>query len=205
MTTLEEEPHIPTGDRLAETPLAEQSVRLLGGTAIELESMPQDLCYSVLRQAVDSGVQTPAEFSTLIHSTLAGSVRATNKERGRPDNAFIVNQQRVKVALADYYTVFQEANTPQYTPPTNKTHRQHIITYAQEAKGRIYSHPEIMLLVRLEDDLRTRAGEAEGNVAAELLAAYGMALQPNFRTARIDLYRSRGLSHILAQERKQQQ
>jgi hypothetical protein len=204
MTALEEDPFTSTEQRYAETPLAEHPTRLLGEMAIQAE--PQDLCDSILNIAITAEVQTPADFSSLLHTVLLNKVRRANEQNHRTTDAGVVNPQRVQDALADYYLVFPGANTPQDSPPTNKAHRQHLTTHAQNAQSHLYSSPEINLLLRLETDLREQAGDPVANAALDLLAAYGWAIRGGngYAEARLALYRSAGKSQMLANKRPQQ-
>ncbi len=205
MTTLEEEP--PMGDRLEtrlpERVVAEQSTRLLGGVA--LEGRPQDLCDSVLHMAVETNVQTPEDFNSLLHTVLLGKVRSTNdRHPGVTRDTGIVKPERVQNALTDYYTVFPEALTPGETNEPSKIRQQHLATYLRIAEIHRRSHPEIDLLFRLEADLRDRAGNSVANAVLELGAAYGWATCPNYAEIGIDLYRITGKSQLRANKRPQQ-
>lgn len=198
MTTLEEE---PMERQPAETLLPEQPTRLLGNVALQGE--PQDLCDSILQHAVETDVQTPQDFSTLLHTSLVAKVQAVNRRHHRTSNTSVIDQKRVQDALADYYLLFPEANAVQDNPPTNQAHRHYLTTHAQNAQSNMYTYPEINLLLRLETDFREQAGEAVANAAVGLLAAYGWAIRADYGATRIDLFRAAGKTHLLANKRKQ--
>lgn len=199
MTTLKEEP-MPMERPASEIPLPERSTRLLGNVAIE--GQPQDLCDSVLHMAIETDIQTPEAFNALLHTVVLTTIQRKNRKDGQPENRFVVNPQRVETALADYYRVFPEANTVEGLDSSDRIHTTHINTYTAQAQSH-RGYREISLLLQLQADLRDKAGTQAATAAHHLLAAYGMALRPDFRAARVDLYRSKNMSHVLANERKQ--
>lgn len=201
MTALEEEP-MPVERRASETPLPEQSTRFLGNVA--LETPPEDLCDSILQIAAENGVQTPAEFNTFLHAVLVSKVQIANRRNGRPENAAIVNPQRVTNALADYYSLFTgDYGSEEGAKKMETARTEHLAFHGENARSHMYT-PEINYVLNLEPKFRERAGDQVGDAALELLAAYGWAIRGGngYAAARIDLFRKTEKTHLLANKRK---